>query len=68
MANKGAKMPRNHITTPQEIHHQIRGAKFYTEMDMGHGFYQVPLRTQFRHYLVGKEFISCGDHEPLLAY
>ena len=33
--NEGAKMPRNHITTPQEIHHQIRGAKFYTEMDIG---------------------------------
>ena len=44
-------MSRNHITTPKEIHHQIRGAKFYTEMNMGHGFYQVPLHTQFRHYL-----------------
>ena len=41
--NKGAKMTRYHITTPQEVRHQISGANFYTEMDMGHGFHQVPL-------------------------
>ena len=41
--NKGAKMTRYHIITPQEVRHQISGAKFFTEMDMGHGFHQVPL-------------------------
>ena len=32
--NKGAKMTRYHITTPQEVRHQISGAKFFTD---GHG-------------------------------
>ena len=43
--NKGARMTRYHITTPQEVWHKIKikVAKFYKEMDMGHGFHQVPL-------------------------
>ena len=41
--NKGAKMTKYHITTPQEVRHSIKGAMFYSEMDMRHGFHQVPL-------------------------
>ena len=41
--NKGAKMTKYHITTPQEVRHSIKGAKYFSEMDMGHGFHQVPL-------------------------
>ena len=33
-------MTRYPITTSQEVHHQINGAKFYSKM--GHGFHQVP--------------------------
>ena len=41
--NKGAKMTRYHITTPQEVRHQIKEAKFFSKLDMGHGFHKVPL-------------------------
>ena len=38
---KGAKMTK-YITTPQEVRHSIRGAKNFSEMDMGLGFHQIP--------------------------
>ena len=41
--NKGAKMTRYHITTPQEVRHNIKDARYFSELDMGHGFHQVPL-------------------------
>ena len=44
--NKGAKMTRYHIIARQEIRHQIRGARFITEMDMGRGSHQVPLEAE----------------------
>jgi hypothetical protein len=33
--NKGAKMTKYHITTPQEVRHSIKGARYFSEMDMG---------------------------------
>ena len=40
--NKGAKHTRYHITTPQEVRHQLEDAKIFSEFDMGNGFHQVP--------------------------
>ena len=39
--NKGAKMTKYHIITPQEL--QLKGTRYFSQLDMGHGFYQVPL-------------------------
>ena len=35
--NKGAKHTKYHVTTPQEIRHQLEGAKVFSEFDMGNG-------------------------------
>ena len=43
--NKGAKQTRYHVTTPQEARHKLKGAKVFSEFDMGNGFHQVPLHT-----------------------
>ena len=43
--NKEAKHTRYHVTTPQEARHQLKGAKVFSEFDMGNGFHQVPLAT-----------------------
>ena len=43
--NKGAKDTRYHVTTPQEARHKLKGAKIFSEFDMGNGFHQVPLHT-----------------------
>ena len=43
--NKGAKHTRYHITTPQDARHQLKGAKVFSEFDIGNGFHQVPLAT-----------------------
>jgi hypothetical protein len=39
--NKGAKHTRYHVTTPQEARHKLKGAKVFSEFDMGNGFHQV---------------------------
>ena len=39
--NKGAKHTRYRVTTPQEARHQLKGAKVFSEFDMGR---QVDLR------------------------
>mgnify|MGYP007089925677 FL=1 len=41
--NKGAKHTRYHVITPQEAGHKLKGAKVFSEFDMGNGFRQVPL-------------------------
>ena len=41
--NLGAKHTKYHITTPQEIRHELDGATIFTELDMVNGFHQVPL-------------------------
>ena len=41
--NKGAKHTRYHVTTPQEARHKLKGAKVFSEFDMGNGFHQVLL-------------------------
>ena len=44
--NVGAKHTKYHVTTPQEVHHQLQGATVFSEMDMGNGFHQVPLAPE----------------------
>ena len=41
--NKGAKHTKYHVPLPQEVRHQLEGARVFTELDMGNGFHQVPL-------------------------
>ena len=41
--NKGAKHTRYHVAPPQEARHKLKGAKVFSEFDMGNGFHQVPL-------------------------
>ena len=41
--NKGAKHTRYHVTTPKEARHKLKGAKIFSEFDMGNGFRQVPI-------------------------
>ena len=43
--NKGAKHTRYHVTTPKEARHKLKGAKIFSEFDMGNGFHHVPLHT-----------------------
>ena len=44
--NVGAKHTKYHVTTPQEVRHELEGAKVFTEMDMGNGFHQLPLTRE----------------------
>ena len=41
--NPGMKRTQYHIQTPQEIRHELKEAKFFTEMDMGHGYHQLEI-------------------------
>ena len=42
-ANKAIKHTPRHVETVQEMRHKMRGAKFFSEMDMSHGFHQLRL-------------------------
>ena len=44
--NVGAKHTKYHVPTPQEIRHQLEGAKVFTELDMCNGFHQIPLSKE----------------------
>ena len=37
--NEGANHMRYHVTTPQEARHKLKGAKVFSEFDMGNGFH-----------------------------
>ena len=43
--NVGAKMTKYHVKTAAEVRHELEGAAFFSELDMGFGFHQVPLST-----------------------
>ena len=44
--NVGAKHTKYHVETPQEIRHELKGSKVFTELDMVCGFHQVPLAPE----------------------
>ena len=41
--NPGMYRTKYHIQTPQEIRHELKEAKIFSEMDMGWGFHHIPL-------------------------
>ena len=41
--NDGMKRTQYHVQTPQEIRHELRDAKVFSEMDMGFGYHQMEL-------------------------
>lgn len=44
--NPGMQRTKYHIQTPQEIRHELKEAKVFTEMDMGWGFHHAELDKQ----------------------
>ena len=49
--NKGTKHTKYHVPTPQEVRHQLEGARVFSELDMGNAFHQVPLHNSSTHQL-----------------
>ena len=45
-ANKALKHTPRHVETVQEMRHKMKGAKFFSEMDMSHGFHQLQLAEE----------------------
>ena len=41
--NPGMKRTKFHVQTPQEIRHDLKEAKIFSEMDMGWGYHQIEL-------------------------
>ena len=41
--NPGMKRTKFHVQTPQEIRHELKEAKIFTEMDMGWAYHQLPI-------------------------
>ena len=39
--NVGALHTKYHVPLPQEVRHQLTGAKVFSELDMGNGFHQI---------------------------
>ena len=46
--NPGLKRTKFHVQTPQEIRHELKEAKLFTEMDMGWAYHQVPIDEETR--------------------
>ena len=46
--NPGLKRTKFHVQTPQEIRHELKEAKIFTEMDMGWAYHQVPIDEETR--------------------
>ena len=43
--NKGARMTKYHVKTAAEVGHELEGAVYFNELNMGYGFHQMPLST-----------------------
>ena len=41
--NQGLKRTRFHVQTPQEICHELKEAKIFSEMDMGWAYHQLEI-------------------------
>ena len=44
--NHGMKRTKFHVQTPQEIRHDLKEAKIFSEMDMGWGYHQIEIDTE----------------------
>ena len=47
--NKALLRTPRHIETVQEIRHKLKGATRFSELDLGHGYHQIPLETDSRY-------------------
>ena len=47
--NKAILRTQRHIETVQEIRHKLKGATRFSEIDLSHGYHQVPLAEESRH-------------------
>ena len=50
--NPGMQRTKYHIQTPQEIRHELKEAKIFTEMDMGYGYHQIPIDQDTQKHAV----------------
>ena len=50
--NKGMKRTKFHVKLPQNIRHELEGAKIFSEMDMPHGFHQLPLDEESKNQCI----------------
>ena len=50
--NPGLKRTKFHVQTPQEIRHELKEAKIFTEMDMGWAYHQVPIDEETRETMI----------------
>ena len=49
-ANRAIKRTPRHVTTVQEMRHKLAGATVFSELDMSHGFHQLKLAENSRHF------------------
>ena len=47
--NKALLRTPRHIETVQEIRHKLQGATRFSELDLGHGYHQIPLAEESRY-------------------
>ena len=47
--NKAIHRTQRHIETIQEIRHKLKGATRFSEIDLSHGYHQIPLEEESRH-------------------
>ena len=47
--NKAIHRTQRHIETIQEITHKLKGATRFSEIDLSHGYHQIPLAEKSRH-------------------
>ena len=47
--NKAIHRTQKHIETIQEIRHKLKGATRFSEIDLSHGYHQIPLAENSRH-------------------
>ena len=45
LINNGVRMTKFQVKTAAEVHHKLEGAAYFSELDVGFGFHQVPLST-----------------------
>jgi hypothetical protein len=44
--NKGARMTKFHVKTAAEVRHELEGAAYFSEFDMGYGYHQCPISAK----------------------
>ena len=47
--NRALHQTKVHVETLQEIRHKLKGATRFSELDLSHGFHQIPLDEESRY-------------------